>query len=207
MWSCTCSRMYFTLNKRTNSVQAVGLSVFCIVSCRALVCESSYSLCGLSRRAQFGVVVLQLLFEPSCSVCELLNSRVPQINEEDDFVVESSSTVEEDEDPFENLDNQSPTTSDSGHQLSPLQLAKRKKLRGVAEGVLAAKRALEDIDEVQQKFRRRMSQKAIPVPVAGLRRGVAKCYDHSSSLHFWTVWRMGKKGPISALISRKAVLI
>ncbi|MQL93279.1 hypothetical protein Taro_025922, partial [Colocasia esculenta] len=32
---------------------------FCIVSRRALVCESSHSLCGLSRRAQFGVVVLQ----------------------------------------------------------------------------------------------------------------------------------------------------
>ncbi|MQM01087.1 hypothetical protein Taro_033832, partial [Colocasia esculenta] len=32
---------------------------FRIVSRRALVCESSHSLCGLSRRAQFGVVVLQ----------------------------------------------------------------------------------------------------------------------------------------------------
>ncbi|MQM04604.1 hypothetical protein Taro_037405, partial [Colocasia esculenta] len=42
-------------------------SSFCIVSRRALVCESSYALCGLSRCAQFGVVVLQLLFEPSCS--------------------------------------------------------------------------------------------------------------------------------------------
>ncbi|MQL84807.1 hypothetical protein Taro_017308 [Colocasia esculenta] len=43
-------------------------SNFCTVSRRALVCESSHSLCGLSRRAQFGVVVLRLLFEPSCSV-------------------------------------------------------------------------------------------------------------------------------------------
>ncbi|MQM21642.1 hypothetical protein Taro_054686 [Colocasia esculenta] len=34
----------------------------------SVVCESSYSLCGLSSRAQFGVVVLRLLFEPSCSV-------------------------------------------------------------------------------------------------------------------------------------------
>ncbi|MQM06787.1 hypothetical protein Taro_039613, partial [Colocasia esculenta] len=47
---------------------------FCTVSRRALVCESSYSLCGLSRRAQFIVVVLNLessysgcCFEPSCS--------------------------------------------------------------------------------------------------------------------------------------------
>ncbi|MQL71275.1 hypothetical protein Taro_003579 [Colocasia esculenta] len=43
---------------------------------RALVCESSHSRCGLSRRAQFRVVVLRLLFEPSRSVCESLNSRV-----------------------------------------------------------------------------------------------------------------------------------
>ncbi|MQL76760.1 hypothetical protein Taro_009160 [Colocasia esculenta] len=43
-------------------------SFFCTLSRRALVCESSHSLCGLSRRAQFGVVVLRLLFEPSCSV-------------------------------------------------------------------------------------------------------------------------------------------
>ena len=43
-------------------------SSFCTMSRRALVCESSHSLCGLSRRAQFGVVVLRLLFEPSCSV-------------------------------------------------------------------------------------------------------------------------------------------
>ncbi|MQL97285.1 hypothetical protein Taro_029979 [Colocasia esculenta] len=41
---------------------------FCTVSRPALVCESSHSLCGLSHRAQFGVVVLRLLFEPSCSV-------------------------------------------------------------------------------------------------------------------------------------------
>ncbi|MQL79574.1 hypothetical protein Taro_012012 [Colocasia esculenta] len=41
---------------------------FCTLSHRALVCESSHSLCGLSRRAQFGVVVLRLLFESSCSV-------------------------------------------------------------------------------------------------------------------------------------------
>ncbi|MQM07026.1 hypothetical protein Taro_039862 [Colocasia esculenta] len=41
---------------------------FCTLSHRALGCESSYSLCGLSRRAQFGVVILRLLFEPSCSV-------------------------------------------------------------------------------------------------------------------------------------------
>ncbi|MQL80874.1 hypothetical protein Taro_013321 [Colocasia esculenta] len=41
---------------------------FCTVSRRALVCESSHSLCGLSRRAQFGVVVLRVLFEPLCSV-------------------------------------------------------------------------------------------------------------------------------------------
>ncbi|MQL98824.1 hypothetical protein Taro_031537, partial [Colocasia esculenta] len=45
-----------------------NLTEFYIVSRRALVCESSHSLCGLSRRAQFGVVVLQLLFELSCSV-------------------------------------------------------------------------------------------------------------------------------------------
>ncbi|MQM19919.1 hypothetical protein Taro_052932, partial [Colocasia esculenta] len=49
---------------------------FCTVSHRALVCESLHSLCGLSRRAQFGVVVLRLLFEPLCSVCESLNSRL-----------------------------------------------------------------------------------------------------------------------------------
>ncbi|MQL90097.1 hypothetical protein Taro_022683 [Colocasia esculenta] len=45
-----------------------GSSSFCIVSRRALVYESSHSLCGLSHHAQFGVVVLRLLFEPSCSV-------------------------------------------------------------------------------------------------------------------------------------------
>ncbi|MQL69311.1 hypothetical protein Taro_001600, partial [Colocasia esculenta] len=49
---------------------------FCTVSRRALVCESSHSRCGLSCRAQFGVVVLRLLFEPSRSVCESLNSRL-----------------------------------------------------------------------------------------------------------------------------------
>ncbi|MQL97702.1 hypothetical protein Taro_030403, partial [Colocasia esculenta] len=48
----------------------------CFGSCRPLVCESSHSRCGLSRRAQFGVVVLLLLFEPSRSVCESLNSRL-----------------------------------------------------------------------------------------------------------------------------------
>ncbi|MQL79113.1 hypothetical protein Taro_011552 [Colocasia esculenta] len=51
-------------------------SRFCTLSRRALVCESSYSLCGLSRRAQsgvvvlrlvFGVVVLQVFLESSCS--------------------------------------------------------------------------------------------------------------------------------------------
>ncbi|MQL91331.1 hypothetical protein Taro_023940 [Colocasia esculenta] len=42
-------------------------SSFCIVSRRALVCESSHSLCGLSRRAQFGVAVLQVFLESSCS--------------------------------------------------------------------------------------------------------------------------------------------
>ncbi|MQL81587.1 hypothetical protein Taro_014052 [Colocasia esculenta] len=49
---------------------------FCTVSRRALVCESSHSLCGLSRHAQFGVVVLRLLFELLRSVCESLNSRL-----------------------------------------------------------------------------------------------------------------------------------
>ncbi|MQL72060.1 hypothetical protein Taro_004384 [Colocasia esculenta] len=34
----------------------------------SVVYESSYSLCGLSHRAQFGVVILRLLFEPSCSI-------------------------------------------------------------------------------------------------------------------------------------------
>ncbi|MQL75949.1 hypothetical protein Taro_008333 [Colocasia esculenta] len=59
------------------------------VSRRALVCESSHSLCGLSRRAQFGVVVLQVFLESSCSrvfgvvvlLCELYSSRYipPQV--------------------------------------------------------------------------------------------------------------------------------
>ncbi|MQL68397.1 hypothetical protein Taro_000661 [Colocasia esculenta] len=40
---------------------------FCIVSHRALVCESSHSLCGLSRHAQFEVVVLQM------KACLMLN--------------------------------------------------------------------------------------------------------------------------------------
>ncbi|MQM19216.1 hypothetical protein Taro_052216, partial [Colocasia esculenta] len=51
--------------------QGIDLPVWDSVVCEpssSVVYESSYSLCGLSRRAQFGVVILQLLFELSCSV-------------------------------------------------------------------------------------------------------------------------------------------
>ncbi|MQM19307.1 hypothetical protein Taro_052309 [Colocasia esculenta] len=59
------------------SIKAPQLKrLLCFGSRRALVCESSHSRCGLSRRAQFGVVLLRLLFEPSRSVCESLNSRL-----------------------------------------------------------------------------------------------------------------------------------
>ncbi|MQM05608.1 hypothetical protein Taro_038421 [Colocasia esculenta] len=55
------------VKKRSTSVDTSPGQVVCEPS-SSVVCESSYSLCVLSRRAQFGVVVLRLLFEPSCSV-------------------------------------------------------------------------------------------------------------------------------------------
>ncbi|MQL86836.1 hypothetical protein Taro_019363 [Colocasia esculenta] len=61
------------------STQPVSVSTLEPVS-RTSFCanwdSSSCSSCCLSRRDQFGVVVLRLLFEPSCSVCESLNSRL-----------------------------------------------------------------------------------------------------------------------------------
>ncbi|MQL94581.1 hypothetical protein Taro_027237 [Colocasia esculenta] len=47
--------------------QRTQLTALCFRSHRDLVCDSSHSRCGLIHRAQFGVVVLRLFLESSCS--------------------------------------------------------------------------------------------------------------------------------------------
>ncbi|MQL89103.1 hypothetical protein Taro_021685 [Colocasia esculenta] len=60
-------RIFIDFHQASSIESLFFLISFCTVSHRALVCESSHSLCGLSRRAQFGVVVLQVVLESSCS--------------------------------------------------------------------------------------------------------------------------------------------